>query len=599
MERYITLLWPAFKEPPPAPFNAINTMTEGAASEWRVVGRADGMIAAAKGPLQSYPLNGAGIIFGRLFQDMRAAALDNAAMPGAGGKYLIDHCWGRYIAFLRDESGTAWGVLRHPGNGPACYVMEIDGALLCFSHPEDALQIVGQRLTPDWPYLRDSLLDVELVDGRTGVYEIQEILTGEFWQVTSGGVSRQSLWRPARFCRDEAVFDPKDAQDRLKASTHECLGAWASQYGSILHTLSGGLDSAIVLGCLVEAADPSKITCLNYFTTHEDGDERAFARAAARHFACPLIECAIPESERVYETILNDLPLTAKPDTHIFARPLDILLGEEAQRLQAEVFLSGEGGDHLFFNMARDLTAVDHAFDHGVTRELPSVVFETAQRCGVSVWQVLARALRHGVLIRNNSFALPERAKSHPFVTLEAVMDAGALSRAHPWMADLDGVAPGKILQIYYLAKVLHRFPAFGRCTVADVVHPLLSQPLIETCLRIPTYILSRYGMDRGLARMAFQDVIPPSILHRRTKGSTGNHIARMLASGLPHFRPLLLDGLLAQQPFIDRGRLEAILTPDALENRTLLWPLLRAIATEAWLQSWRPHMAGLTLGHS
>lgn len=599
MEHYIALLWPPLLEPPPALFNAISTLTENKVSEWRVVYQADGIVIAAKGPLQSYPLNRAGIILGQMFQGACSAESDVVAMPSVNGEYLIDHIWGRYIAFLRDERSAVWGVLRHPSNGPGCYVMDVDGAIVCVSHPEDILQIARQKLRPNWPYLRDSLLDVELIDGQTGVFEIREVLAGEFWQVTSEGVTHRLLWHPACLCCEDPLSDADEAQERLKASTQACLRAWASQYGSILHTLSGGLDSAIVLGCLIDAADASKITCLNYFTTNKDGDERAFARAAARYFTRPLVERAIPEDATVYETILNDLPLTAKPDTHIFARPLDTALVGEAQRLKADVFLSGEGGDHLFFNMARDLTAVDYAFDHGITRDLPKIVFETAQRCGTSVWNVLARAIHHGMLTRRSSFALPDCTRSHSFVTLEAVMDAGELSRAHPWMADLDGVAPGKTLQIYYLAKVLHRFPAFGRCTVADVVHPLLSQPLIETCLRIPTYILSRYGMDRGLARMAFQDVIPPSILHRRTKGSTGNHIARMLASGLPHFRPLLLDGLLAQQPFIDRGRLEAILTPDALENRTLLWPLLRAIATEAWLQSWRVHMIGLSLAHS
>ena len=45
--------------------------------------------------------------------------------------------------------------------------------------------------------------------------------------------------------------------------------------------------------------------------------------------------------------------------------------------------------------------------------------------------------------------------------------------------------------------------------------HPLLSQPLIETCLRIPVHLLATEGWDRAVARRAFSTDLPAEVYQR------------------------------------------------------------------------------------
>ena len=74
---------------------------------------------------------------------------------------------------------------------------------------------------------------------------------------------------------DEAVVS-------LRETTVGCEHAWASCYDGIVHNLSGGLDSSIVLSCLKSAPSRPRVTCLNYFTTGPNEDERRSPDNVAR-----------------------------------------------------------------------------------------------------------------------------------------------------------------------------------------------------------------------------------------------------------------------------------------------------------------------------
>src|SRR3546814_5721791 len=52
------------------------------------------------------------------------------------------------------------------------------------------------------------------------------------------------------------------------------------------------------------------------------------------------------------------------------------------------------------------------------------------------------------------------------------------------------------------------------------VIHPLLSQPVIEHCLAIPTWLQCAGGCDRSIARQAFKPDLPAKVIERRGKGS-------------------------------------------------------------------------------
>jgi asparagine synthase (glutamine-hydrolysing) len=117
---------------------------------------------------------------------------------------------------------------------------------------------------------------------------------------------------------------------------------------------------------------------------------------------------------------------------------------------------------------------------------------------------------------------------------------------------------------------------------------PLLSQPLVELCLRLPTYLLIESGRDRALARRAFERDLPAEIVRRQQKGRIDQHVRNILDLNLEFVRELLLEGELVKRGLLNRGALELYLTRNRSPADFQYSEILQEHAcTEAWLRSW------------
>jgi asparagine synthase (glutamine-hydrolysing) len=117
---------------------------------------------------------------------------------------------------------------------------------------------------------------------------------------------------------------------------------------------------------------------------------------------------------------------------------------------------------------------------------------------------------------------------------------------------------------------------------------PLISQPLVELCLRIPTYHLIHGGSDRALARRAFEADLPRQIVRRYAKGRADQNIRNILDANLPFVREILLDGILVRRGLLDRANLELYLSredsPADFQYNEIVY---EHVSTEAWLRKW------------
>ena len=117
---------------------------------------------------------------------------------------------------------------------------------------------------------------------------------------------------------------------------------------------------------------------------------------------------------------------------------------------------------------------------------------------------------------------------------------------------------------------------------------PLLSQPLVELCLRIPTYVLIKNGMDRATARRAFAPDLPPEIVKRRNKGRIDQHVRNTLDHNLDFVRDVLLNGHLVKQGLLDRRNLELYLSRERSPADFQYTEILHEhLCVEAWLARW------------
>ncbi len=173
------------------------------------------------------------------------------------------------------------------------------------------------------------------------------------------------------------------------------------------------------------------------------------------------------------------------------------------------------------------------------------------------------------------------------FVNREALPDDMESYTAHDWRMDAADIPRGKQMQIFFLAELLNRHRPMPNVEPVPEHHPLMSQPLIELCLRIPSYQLLRGGRQRALARDVFADRVPDEILRREDKGDTTTVVTDMIRRSEPFIRELLLDGMLVKHNVISRKALEPYIVQGQSFRVEHIWPLLSCIATELWTQTW------------
>ncbi len=421
----------------------------------------------------------------------------------------------------------------------------------------------------------------------TGICEISELQPGEILEV-QGGESRNSLcWRPLLISREGVIDSAVDAAAALRSVTRACVHAWASCYTGIIHRLSGGLDSSIVLSCLADTPTKPAITCLNYFSKGPEEDERFYAHLAARRADTELVE---EEREPAAVALADILSVrrSAKPAFYLYWIQHGRFEARLASQRRAQALFSGAGGDALFYQAQAVLAAADYTHRHGIGPGLAGVALDAARVANVSVWRVLRSVMRER-LRHSNWSPLAEIGAFRSVVNPEVINAVKRDERfIHPWLVDADGAEPGKLWHVLSMGVTPSFYNPFGRASDPEPVFPLMSQPLIELCLRLPTYVLISGGWDRAVARRAFAKDVPPQIINRRTKGGATDNVKRIFDRNTAFIREQMLDGLLVKERILDRRKLEEALSgKPSLAGFAFTEILSEHLCTEVWAKRW------------
>ncbi|MDB6090148.1 MAG: hypothetical protein JWN85_2932, partial [Gammaproteobacteria bacterium] len=384
--------------------------------------------------------------------------------------------------------------------------------------------------------------------------------------------------------RRRRINSYEEAVAELQYVAQRCIDAWTNPDEPILLSLSGGFDSAVVLGCLSNSPGRPDITCLHHFTANAHDDERRYARLAAARAGVELLEHPMDSACQRFDARLLAVPRAAKPTILELFRLLEIeSINGFAATAGAHTLWTGQGGDHVFLQTTSCLSAGDYVSLQGFRTGLIEAIRDAAHLSREPYWSVFKSTWK------------PRRArKSDPaqadrtafFIDPAALPDNPSQYVAHPWDCDAEDLPKGKRAQIRFLAEVTNRHRPISRRERAHQHHPLLSQPLMEVCLQIPTYLLLRGGRERALARDAFADRVPAEIIRRRDKGSILAHMTQMIRGSERFIRELLLDGVLAREGILVRGDLEPHIVDGQPLRQDQYLPLVACIAAEVWART-------------
>jgi len=538
---------------------------------------------------------GEGVVLGNLFarsqQGVSTAApptlgaADSRAILDTNGRHLIESFWGRYVAFLHDAAaGAAW-VVRDPSGGLPCYLARCRGVDVYFSRIGDVLELLDAPLTVNWPYLIAAVSFLRQHSPGTALREVTQVLAGECVEIRAGAARRFFYWDPLQIANGEAIENPDEAAAAMRRCVRDVIHAWASRYPHMLLSLSGGLDSSIVLACLKDAPSQPRVTCFHDYPQGADLDERAFARAAAAKAGLDLIER--PREPSFGLQPLLTIERTPEPANYPYFLEHGRLDAQLAAEHGAAAVIIGYGGDQLFYQERAEWSPGDFLHRRGPRPGLLRVALDAAQMDQISVWRVL-RETASSYLLHQRWSPLQEAGRMRPLLVPAVIREARrSVGFLHPLLRHPRGAPSGKLWHAHQISQPFDFYDPLGREGEAERIAPLCSQPLMELCLRIPTYVLTHGGWDRAMARRAFYYDLPPEIRSRRHKGGIEEQLRLTLEHNREFLRELLLDGALVREGIIDRARLAEVLSGRATRIAAGAGELLEYAGIEAWLGRW------------
>jgi asparagine synthase (glutamine-hydrolysing) len=529
------------------------------------------------------PLGAQGCIIGRLFA--RTSRLDRLqtfkdgqieAVVGTAGAHLLEAFWGNYVAFLSKGEQDAI-VLRDPSGAMPAYETRYFGAPL-FSSDMQTLRHAG-LLTAyiDWSFLPQHLFDGGLRTSNTALKDVKELLPGARLTYRAGQRHEDACWSPWDHIAPTEELDDKALAERVRDTVRYSTNALASCFGRPLTGVSGGLDSSIIAASLAETSRST--AALTLATDEPEGDERRYARQVTDALALHLFEhIHDPEGVNLHRSVSQHLP---RPMGNFMVQSVDAARAFVGTTYPFDAYFSGRGGDNVFCYLQSASALLDRVAAEGLSKGAWQTLYDICRMTESSAWDVASLAVKRALSGGPTYVWRGQAGFLHPDVVPQT-------PSRHTWLEPPRGTPFGKAVHVMLLVRIQGTLEGFSPYDPAELVTPLLSQPLVELCLQVPSWRWCAGGRNRAPVRRAFSNVLPKSIVNRTTKGGPDSFCIEVLERNRAEVKGLLLEGQLTAHGLLNRVALEQILTASA----PLVPPQHLQIATllevEAWINAWQ-----------
>jgi asparagine synthase (glutamine-hydrolysing) len=451
------------------------------------------------------------------------------------------------------------------------YALQHGDRLLLAPHVRLFAAAGAPALHVSWPHVAAHLRYPELRQPDTCLSGVREIAPGTLERI-GGHSQRQTIWSPRAFALQRPA--PRDvAASALRKTTITCVANWARNSGRVAVSASGGLDSSIVCAALAAASEP--FDCVTIATPDASGDESAYVRLLAVHFGVRVLK-------RTFDPALIDLRSSAsvglpRPTRKAFMIELQRLLAEAAGQLGARAVFDGNGGDNLFCFLHSAAPIIDRMRREGCDRALLRTYMDMCRITDCDL-ATMARAVLRGLRRQQRSWEPDDR-----------LLAAAPQTPVHltPWHCDVPPELPGKARHVELILRSQNFIHGLAEPAAPLAFSPLMSQPLIELCLSIPTWDWCAGGINRSLAREAFREDLPAAILARRSKAGPDSVLRSVFERNRALMRDMLLSGALAARGLIDCSAVEQALRVDEHADDPIVNRLLDLVEAEAWARSW------------
>ena len=499
-------------------------------------------------------LPGGGMLLGDLYDEggrpvTDLAVLQHLSTQSALRQHLLDHYWGEYLLFQPAEQGTdSTTLMRDPSGGMACAYSLQNGNGFITSDLAIASKLGLHRDRIDWDFVHHCLIYPHMKISRTGLAGVNELLPGCMLALDGETTCTTLAWTPWTFVAPaQRHSDPVAAAKTIREVIAMVVQAMAGTDRSLLLELSGGLDSSIVGASLAGAR--ARVTCCTAVTPLPGADERRYASQIAEQLGVELLQQPLDFNEADIDFPLPSHSL--RPAAWMLSRAVARAMDEEASHQNVRSHFSGSGGDTIFCYLTSAAPAADAFRERGLAAGCQAII-DLSRLHGCTV----AKASR--LMLRK--LCLRPRQACKPDYSLLAQTDLAPPLELHPWFSAPANALPGDRERIFDLAGSQMFADATLRAGHRRVRMPLLSQPVMEACLRIPTWMWISGGQNRAVARSAFATQLPQDVLERRSKGTFMNYTSGIYSRNKETIRRFLLDGYLQSHGLLDPHKLNLFL---------------------------------------
>jgi asparagine synthase (glutamine-hydrolysing) len=546
-----------------------------------------------------------GVVLGQLFernQDPEDATPSSRAQLGirqtAGivnsrGKRLIGEYWGNYVAFIHDPDAAKMWVVKDPTGTLPCYSTVFREVTVFFSCIADCAELRLLRFTINPAYLKNRVVRGGSRTTQEPLNEVSRVHRGECAEIDPhyhpGQFARHLYWNPLEYSEsDVAIEDPDRAARALRGTVRSCTHALAGCHESLLHRLSGGLDSSIVSGCLSDAPSKPRITAFTYYNPRSSSDERPWAQLAAFHTGCDHVETALGARDIRLATMHRMRPAAAPASVLEYVQR-SIIDGPLAAKREATAIFTGDGGGSGFCANSSAHAVSEYLHRHGLRPEAFRIAAQVASCTHRSRFTVFSNSLRGWLLGSGRNARARDPLEGSRLVNPD-VAETLAVGPGcpDPWYKPAHSPWPSiRQLEILPAPADFYNVANEPDTLSAEIIAPFYSQPAIELCLRIPLYVHFEGGRERGLARRAFSHEVPRPILRRmRKERSPGLH-DELVRRNRDFLRELLLDGVLIGEGLLSRTAVENALSGVPSDTMASAEEVFRHLDTEMWARSW------------
>jgi len=542
----------------------------------RIASRALTLFASADTPTLTLP--GGSIIVGHIFSEEGCALdADSTILRGATHAHvrnaLLRGCWGEYV--LLQPASASWegmAITRDPSGGVRCLYSIEHGSGFVTSNMSLASELGIHRRSIDWEHIAHRLSYPHLPTSRTGLVGIDELLPGTSLRVIGSQTSTTQEWSPWDFVEAGQRFRSVDeASAAVRDAVSRVVRTWANTDESLLLELSGGLDSSIVAACL--KGTNARVACCTAITPFPGADERRYARLMADRLGIELVAEALG-----FDLARFDAPPplhSVTPRVAALQHAANEVFEIAADRHGVSSFFSGAGGDSVFSYLRSAAPAADAFKERGFNTGV-AAIHDLAELHQCTVWKAARLTLRK--LIRR-----PKPPAQPNFMFLAS--DAPPTPHVHPWFSAPPSALPGDRERI----SVLSGTQTFRDCAPRGETRwmrmPLISQPVMEACLRAPSWMWITDGMNRAVARRAFSNDLPDEVFNRRSKGSFMTYSGAVYRRNQGRIGTFLLEGELEAHGLLDTAALRQFLERDLAPRDESFMRIFELCMIESWVR--------------